>query len=262
MVEKVDKASAITHHSQQQTNTIAHGEQSEVIFTDLGGHATEIGMKINPKKTKLLCISGATSTNVTSYMRVDDTEIRSERELKVLGFWFNSRPDASLHVKKMCDKVKEMLWSMRKRRLSGMPPHDLVNIYKSIIRPVLDFAVPSYHPLLTAAQSDEIEALQMTAMKIAVGVAISYREVIENDVVEPLKERRKRICKKFALKAVNNPRFSESWFPKNREVTHDLRRRDHYLTERARTERMRRNPINYMRTILNDHVGDESRTRD
>ena len=56
---------------------------------------------------------------------------------------------------------------------------------------------------------------------------------------------------RFAKKTRDNPRF-DKWFPLNREITHDLRRREKYAVEFARHERLKRAPIYAMRRLLND----------
>ena len=88
-----------------------------------------------------------------------DTEIISGEALKIVGFWFGQRPDVSLHVKKMINKFHSRMWVLYHLRNAGVPPNDMLELYKSLIRPVLDFAVPAYHLLLTNSQSNQLEKL-------------------------------------------------------------------------------------------------------
>lgn len=107
-------------------------------------------MKINPTKTKLLCISPATTADVSSYIQYEGEEIKSVPELKVLGFRLGSRLTVELHIDKTMQKLRMRLWSLRTLKFSGMEPEDLVFVYKSIIRPILNYAVLTYNSLLTA----------------------------------------------------------------------------------------------------------------
>lgn len=64
--------------------------------------------------------------------------------------------------------------------------------------------------------------------------------------------RRLEIVKKFAVKTSQNPRF-KSWFPEHEPYQYELRVKRKYKEERAKTERLKNNPIFMMRRILNDH---------
>ena len=122
--------------------------------------------------------------------------------------------------------------------------------YKSLIRPVLDFAVPAYHSLLTNSQSNQLEKLQRSAFKVIFGWATSYRTVLEEKNEETLLERRKRLVDQFTKKASEHPRFSNQWFERKKEDGRSLRRREKLVHQRPRTERFKNNPLCYMRKRL------------
>ena len=129
---------------------------------------------------------------------------------------------------------------------------DLLYVYLTVLRPVLDFAAPTYHSLLTATQTDELECLQRKAFKIIYNSNLSYSEALAVSNVETLKDRRQKLTLNFALRTENNPRYSDGWFPKKPQTNYITRNIRPYLEVLPRTERMKRNPITYMRRILND----------
>ena len=127
---------------------------------------------------------------------------------------------------------------------------DLKRIYLSTLRPVLDYASPTYHPLLTGQQSAQLEALQKRASKIIFGFERSYEDVISSGDQELLQTRRENLCLNFARKAASNPAFAH-WFPERGETGHNTRHPEKYIVEKYRTERMKKNPVTFMRTALN-----------
>ena len=133
-----------------------------------------------------------------------------------------------------------------------MTSSDLLFVYITMLRGVLDFAVPAYHSLLTVTQSAEIESLQRKALRIVYGPEISYQEALAISNLTTLYDRRLELTKKFALKTANNPRFSDGWFPKQPPSSYPLRQQKIYQERRARTERMRKNPICFMQRLLNE----------
>ena len=58
-------------------------------------------MKINAKKTQILCISGSTESRDKAEINIDGVTIESDERLKIVGFWFGRRPDASAHVQRL-----------------------------------------------------------------------------------------------------------------------------------------------------------------
>ena len=132
-----------------------------------------------------------------------------------------------------------------------MSQKDLMFIYKSTLRPSIDFAANTYHSLLTQEQSDAIERLQLMAMKIIYGHAVSYRTVLATGCINTLRERRQQNFEKFAVKCCANPRFSPTWFPLNPIIHHDLRTREKFYIPKYRTERGFKSPVISMRRYLN-----------
>ena len=118
-IEKVRHHDAVSIVSEEKQVLLAHAEKSEKNFTATKKRAEEIKMKVNSEKTQLLCISASVGSEVKSYIRVDNTEIQSVNELKILGFWFGNRPNVNLHVSKLCQKFRSMLWTLSRLRRSG-----------------------------------------------------------------------------------------------------------------------------------------------
>ena len=82
-----------------------------------------------------------------------------------------------------------------------MSPNDLLFVYLSVLRPVLDFAAPTYHSLLSVSQTDTLESLQRKAFKIIYS-DLSYREALAVSNVKTLEDRRFELTKNFAIISV------------------------------------------------------------
>ena len=147
-IEKVKQSTAVCTLSEAQTTILPHAIQSEKNFNTIKKKAENIGMRVNEQKTQLLCISGTNYSDVKSYIRTESgQEIKSSDELKILGFWFGNEPTVAVHVRKLSEKFRARLWSLRHLKRSGMSPNGLLFVYLSVLRPVLDFAAPTYHSI-------------------------------------------------------------------------------------------------------------------
>ena len=197
-------------------------------------------------------MSGNLDSNISTYIRTDsDTEIVSGNGLKLLGFWFGRRPNVDLHVEKIEAKFRSRLWALRHLKRSGLKEQDLLHIYLAVLRPILDFASPTYHSLLTKQQTVSLEALQKRAARIIFGTGESYSDILSSGKMQSLEQRRLSLCLAFAQKAANSVKFGQEWFPRKKRSVYNTRCTDIYIEEKARTERMRRNPLSFMRRELN-----------
>ena len=209
-------------------------------------------MKVNGKKTQLVCISASNEASVFSYIGTKDSRIESKDCLKILGFWFGCKPGVGKQVEVMQAKFRSRLWMLCRLKKYGMKTCDLLFIYKSVIRPVLDFCVVTYHSMLTDVQSEQLERLQKCAFRLIYGQDTCYDDALSISDTDRLDVRRKKQLEKFTVKASNNPRFKDKWFPRNDNIyTDHLRTRQKYKELRYRTNRLGVSPLFEMRRILN-----------
>ena len=122
-------------------------------------------MLVNEKKTQLLCITSAINYDVRSFVRLPGEVRTSTDTLKVVGFTFGRRPGAAEHVKALRRSYGARSWAIRHLKRSGIGQETLVRIYCALIRPVLEYASPAFHTILTQQQSDELERFQRTSLK-------------------------------------------------------------------------------------------------
>ena len=237
--------------STKKEHKIIHAEECQEIFDTVKKNATKIKMVVNDSKTNLLCISSNNNLRVTSYIETDEQRIDSSEQVKILGFMFNNNTSMSANNSFIRRKFGLRVWTLTHLKRAKIDTPTLVKIYAASIRPVIMYAAQAYHFMLTEEQSDELEGLQRLALKIIYPPGTSYRRALEDSGLPRLDDFRNKLCRKFALKTSANPRYA-GWFPKNQPPSHDLRNREPYHEETARTERRRKSPIFQMRKILNE----------
>ena len=67
-------------------------------------------------------------------------------------------------------------------------------------------------------------------------------------------QRREESCLKFGIKCASNPRTSLI-FPRNDENPHNVRNKEQFHVNFARTEAYKRSPIVYIQRLLNQEMG-------
>ena len=126
-----------------------------------------------------------------------------------------------------------------------------MTFYLVHLRPIVEYTRVTYHSMISREQSGSLEQGQSRALKVIYGPHKSYRALLEESSVEKLEERRINAFKTFSQKCANNQIVNAKWLPLNIEAQYDVRQRNVYLEENARTEKLYRSPIFAMRRYLN-----------
>jgi hypothetical protein len=232
--------------------------QTENIFQRTTERATARGMKVNKQKTAMLAISDAYSYKPHIYIRDESGEelASTAKTVKILGFVFDETPTVRAQVDNIIRKTRRRFWVLRHLRGFGLSEDELVAVYKSSVRSVIEFTSVVYHAMLTKEQSRDIERLQLQSLKCIYGLQFSYSKMLEKANISTLEERRVEACDKFARKCLEG-RF-EGWFPL-RQTTRTTRSTRPYEEKYARCDRLKNSPLYFMRRRLNDLAQENER---
>ena len=107
-----------------------------------------------------------------------------------------------------------MLYVMRR---FNPPKEQLVKVYTTYIRPLLEYCAPVFHAGLTANQAQQLERCQKRALKIIAGYDYTYRELLDKFDLENLADRREKMCLRLGKQMLKNPTHREM-FPPTREA--------------------------------------------
>ena len=146
--------------SQSKTQRIIHAKDCQDFYCTVTKNAEQLGLSVNAKKTQLLCVSPAINSVPSSYIELPTGQkITSQKSLKVLGYTLGASPGNTEQVQELKRKYWARAWIIRNLKRAGLPEEDLIKLYKALVRPVLDYMAPIYHPMLTHEQTKEIERL-------------------------------------------------------------------------------------------------------
>ena len=170
--------------------------------------------------------------------------------MKLLGVTIDQDGSFRTHAAALARKMRSRTWALSKLKKKGLPEKDLVRTY----RPVVEYAAPAWHSLITATQAAEIERQQAQALKNVYGTGLSAEKMRTAAGIELLSNRREKMTKKFALKSLSNPRTSH-WFNERKQSVFARRvnvNYPKYKENAARTDRHRNSPKNYLIRKLNE----------
>ena len=116
----------------------------------------------------------------------------------------------------ICRKLTTTLTSLKMRLLHKIvefpaPVEDMVTIYTSYIRSILEQSCTVWHSSLTQENSEDLERVQKSAMRIILGDNYTtYDNALEILMLAKLSDRREKLSLKFAKNCAKEYYYLES----------------------------------------------------
>ena len=112
-----------------------------------------------------------------------------------------------------------MLYQLKRAGISQL---DLVKIYISVIRPVLEYACPVWSTNLPKYLSDAIEMIQKRVLR-SIYPGLHYDDILVLVSLQSLKKRRDDICKAYFNRLKCNTHRLHHLIPERRDLHYRLR---------------------------------------
>ena len=170
--------------------------------------------------------------------------------IKVLGVWIQADLNWETNTKQLCKSAFSRISILSKLKYAGVKRDDLLLVYKMFIRSIPEYCSVVFNSSLTIEQSEKLEAIQSTSLKIILGDAyMSYNSAMQEVGLERLSTRRERRMESFAVKCVKNS-HNKKMFPLNPNAS----AKEKFIVNFARTSRYMRSTIPQCQRLLNKLV--------
>ncbi|KAI8500437.1 hypothetical protein Bbelb_220030 [Branchiostoma belcheri] len=207
-------------------------------LTDLENWSNDSHMRLHPAKCKVLHILFSKVPYVAPPLSVNGIELQQVQGMKILGVFLQANLRWNSHVDSICCKSSQRLFLLRKLKHFHISSEDLVTVYVSYIRPVLEYAAPVWHSGLTTELSNKIEKIQRRAVRIIMGTKYtSYTEGCSYLGLPTLQSRRLLLTVNFANSLRQSEQFRH-FLPPVRSAISGRQTRSAYKlnTPRSRTD--------------------------
>jgi hypothetical protein len=193
-------------------------------------------MTVNEAKSKEMIITVSHSVTIPPILQFERVEF-----FKLLGVIVSNDLKWSRHINYICNKANSRLYFLRQLKRAAASNDDMLHFYLSVIRAVLEYAVPAWHTSLTTALSDQIEAIQKRALRLIFGSSVSTHQSYQSFCSElgilTLQARRENLCKRFFEKLLDPTSCLHYLIPERKNSTSFLRNSHTYEIPYARTNR-------------------------
>ena len=158
---------------------------------------------------------------------IGEQELARVEHAKMLGVTISNNLTWSKHVDNIVSKAGKRVYMLYQLKRAGISQTDLVKIYVSIIRPVLEYACPVWSTSLPTYLSDAIEMIQKHVLR-SIHPGLHYDDILVLVGLQSLKKRRDNICKAYFNRLKRNTHRLNHLIPERRDVHYSLRNANVY----------------------------------
>ena len=167
-------------------------------------------MKLNAAKCNYMIFSRSKEKFATR-LHIDNTVLERKYSTKILGVWISDDMSWSRNCQETCIKAYSRMSMLTKLKYVGVQKDDLIDIYVLYIRSIAEYCSVAFHSSLTVEQSNQIERIQRTCLKVILDEMVG---------LDSLYDRRVKRCLHFSLKCVKHDK--SRLFPLNRTQDHSM----------------------------------------
>ena len=165
-------------------------------------------MRINSKMSKEMIIRFTQDVNFKKCVpniTIAGIPVEVVKHAKLLGVILSDDLTWNMHVDSIVKKAAKRVYMLYQLKRVGIRQTDLVNVYVSVVRPVLEYACPVWHTNLPKYLSDNIEMIQKRALK-SIFPNKGYDDILYDLGMCTLHERRNVTCEQYFKNMQGNSR--------------------------------------------------------
>jgi hypothetical protein len=177
---------------------IEEGSKMHTVLSEIQQWSVSNLLNINIDKTKEMLVCSANRVCVER-LKINDIIIQCVPSFKLLGVSIDCNLKWNSHVESICSKANCRIYFLKHLKRSGVDLEDLLLIYYTAIRSILECACRVWHPSITSELSDRIETIQKRALSIIFNFSVfeNYGNFCAHNGIESLAKRRDDLCEKF-----------------------------------------------------------------
>ena len=211
-------------------------------------------MMINEAKTKTMIFNYTDKYQFTTRLSVNNQRVDVIDSTRLLGTIIEKDLTWDLNTAAIVRKANARMELLRKVSSFGASIEDMKTIYTLFVRSLLEQSATVWHSSLTQGNSEDLERVQKSAFKIMLGEKYeSYSKSLIRLDMQNLHDRREQLCMNFAIKCLKNPKTAKIFPLNNKSHNMGTRNPEKFNVQHAINGRLKKSPVIYMQTLLNDH---------
>ena len=216
--------------------------------------ADENKMVLNIDKCQIMHFFTAKKPIVLPNVTIHGTSVPTVNQTKLLGVTISNDMTWQAHVAEMVSKGSRALYMLYVMKRFRPPQEQMVKIYITYIRPLLEYCAPVFHASLSAKQAQQIEKVQKRALKMIAGYDTSYQQILCQFNLETLADRRQKLCLRLGKQMLTSSAHRDL-LPKFRgSISGKKTRRRNTLETFRCGARLRKSSIPLITSLINSDI--------
>ena len=210
-------------------------------------------MKLTEEKTKQIIFNFKNNYQFCTRNKLNYKNVEVLEKTKLLGTVITNDLKWEENTALIEKKANTRMQLLRKCATFTTNQEELKNIYILFVRSILEQSCVVWHSSLTIEDSNDLERVQKSAIKIILKEEYEeYEPGLQKLNIQSLHERRITLCENFAINTSKHETL-HTMFPRNEnKATLEPRNTESFKVNMALTERYKKSSIPYMQRMLNN----------
>ena len=218
---------------------------TQVAADEISMWSDKNAMQLNAIKTKEVLVDFSKTRTGFKDIIINGEVIQRVPHALILGVTISENLKWNEHIENITTKAAQRLFMLYQLKKAGLPWRDMVSVYISKIRSLLEYACEAWHPGLNTYLHKDIESIQVRAMRIIFSRDITYPDALHTANLLTLKERRDALCIKFGKKMEHLDHKLHHLLPVKRQYIYNLRQQPIYESNKTKTTRANGSLVNW-----------------
>ena len=254
--DPVHRASPLNFNERTRQVLPVEDNVMQELLINLENFTSDKQLRIKERKTNVIKFNFSRTQDFPTELTINgfNDNVQEITKTKLLGVMITSDLKWGSNTDYICRRAYKKIWTLRRMKVLDLDSSVILDVYIKEIRSLLELAVPAWHSGLTLKQSADIERVQRIALQIILSDISTGKSDFSYDMamvvldIEPLVERREKLCLTFSEKTLKS-RHSDM-FPINGSA-HYTRNKTKLYENRTNTKRCFNSPLNYLTRLLN-----------
>ena len=244
----------LTIYQACSTDNVEDTSTLQALVNDLSQWANQNRMVVNKDKFQIMHFYTAKKPLVLPDITFNGTSIPITNTSKLLGVKISPCLTWKEQVCYMVTRGSKALYMLHIMKRYNPPQEQLLKVYMTYIRPLLEYCASVFHAGLTASQAQQIERVQKRALKIIAGYDHTYQELLQKFEIESLTDRREKMALRLGKQMLKNPNHRKM-FPPTRETISGRRTRNMKMLQPfCCSARLRKSAVPHITALLNADI--------
>ena len=210
-------------------------------------------MQLNVEKSKMMIFNFTRNYQFTTNISHNGDDMEIINETKLLGTVITDDLKWHRNTEEIIKRANARMRILHKIAEFSAPTEDMVQIYISYIRSILEQSCAIWHSGLTQEDTQDLERVQKSALRIILKEEYqTYEQALESLGMSKLSSRREKMCLKFAKNCSKNE-LTKDIFPLNPANGMDTRGKQTFKVQHANTDRLKDSAVPYLQRLLNSN---------